>query len=91
MSAEQSAVVMLMGATGIRQIDDDTIDEFVRRADLYDTYVGGWLFGIGGEPVAVTRKILTDMMGEHAAVWSDVGLLTPEEFDRTIRLAKAAR
>lgn len=90
LSAEQGAVVQLMMATGIRRIDSDTIDEFVRRADLYDTYVGGWLFE-NGEPVAMTRKILVDMMDGHAAVWSDAELLTPEQFDRMVALAKASR
>lgn len=90
LSAEEGAVVQLMFATGIRRIDAETIDEFVLRADLYDTYVGGWLYE-NGEPVAMTRKILTDTMGEHPAVWSDAGLLNPEEFQRIIRRAKAAR
>lgn len=93
MSPEVSVIAYLTGATGIRRIDDDTIDEFVRRADLYDTYIGGTtLREIGtGEEIAITRKILTETMGENTALWTDAGLLTPEEFDRMIRVARASR
>lgn len=93
MSPEQAALVFMTGATGIRRIDNDTIDEFVRRADLYDTYIGGSGLQIlgTGEPVAMTRKIVTETMGENTALWTNAGLLTPEGFDRMIRTARAAR
>ena len=93
MSPEQWAIVHLMGGTGIRRIDEDTIDEFVRRADLYDTYIGGIeLRDIEtGARVPVTRQIIVETMAGHPALWSNVGLMTPEAFDRTIRTAKASR
>ncbi|MGH3585894.1 MAG: hypothetical protein ACRDQ0_06190 [Pseudonocardia sp.] len=92
MSPEQSAIVYLTGGTGIRRIDDETIDEFVRRADLYDTYIGGInLRDIEtGEKVPVTRQIITEAMAGHPALWTNAGLVTPEAFDRMIRVAKAA-
>ncbi len=88
---ELAAVLDLMMSTGIRRIDDDTIDEFVHRADLYDTYVGGISLRdlSTGEPVAMTRKILLEAMGDNVAIWRDAWLITPEAFDRTIREAKA--
>lgn len=90
---EQAAVIGLMGATGIRRIDDDTIDEFVRRADLHDTYVGGIALRelSTGEPVVMTRKILLEALGDNEAIWSNAGLITPEGFDQMIRTAKAVR
>lgn len=93
MSPEQAAIVYLTGATGIRRIDDETIDEFVRRADLYDTYIGGITLRelSTGEEIAMTRKIVNETMGDNRALWTDAGLLTPEGFDRMIRTAKAAR
>lgn len=90
MNPKQGAVVMLMKAVGIRRIDTDTIDEFVRRADLYSTYVTSYLFE-GGEDIAMTRKVVAEVMAGHPAVWSDGDLLTSEEFDRMIRLAKTNR
>lgn len=90
LTPKQGAVIMLMGAVGIRRIDTETIDEFVRRADLYDTYVAGWLFE-NGEYLAMTRKILIETMAGHPAIWSDGDLFTPEEFDRMIRTAKTNR
>lgn len=89
LSPEQAAVTMLMHATGIRRIDAETVDEFVRRADLYDTYFGAYLREIDGGPVAMTRKILTETMGENTALWTDSDLVTPEEFDRAVRSQKA--
>lgn len=86
---EEGAVWSLMHATGIRRIDAETIDEFVRRADLYDTYFGACLREIDGDPIAMTRKILTETMGENTALWTDADLVTPEEFDRAIRSQKA--
>ncbi len=93
MSPEQSAVVHLTGGTGIRRIDDETIDEFVRRADLYDTYIGGIdLLEIGtGKRVPITRQVITEAMAGYPALWTNAGLITPEAFDRMIRTAKAAR
>lgn len=93
MSPEQSAVVYLTGGTGIRRIDDETIDEFVRRADLYDTYIGGInLLEIGtGKRVPITRQVITEAMAGYPALWTNAGLITPEAFDRMIRTAKAAR
>lgn len=93
MSPEQLAVVYLMGGTGIRRIDDESIDEFVRRADLYDTYIGGIELRNSEthERVPVTRQVITEAMGGNAALWSDAGLVTPEAFDRMIRIAKSAR
>lgn len=87
---EQMAVLELMMSTGIRRIDDDTIDEFVRRADLHNTYVGGIILRemSTGEPVVMTRKILLEAMGDNMAIWRDAWLLTPEAFDRIIRTAK---
>lgn len=90
MSPEQGAVVKLMGVTGIRRIDADTIDEFVRRADLYSTYVTSYLFD-GRQHVSMTRKILVEVMDRYPAIWSDGDLFTPEEFDHTIRMAKTNR
>lgn len=90
MSPKQGAVVMLMKAVGIRRIDADTIDEFVRRADLYSTYVTSYLFE-GGEDIAMTRKVVVEVMADYPAVWSDGDLFTPEEFDRMIRSAKTNR
>jgi hypothetical protein len=92
MTPEQQAVVYLTGATGIRRIDKDTIDEFVRRADLYDTYIGGIDLRdyLTGESVPVTRQVITEAMAGHPALWTTAGLITPEAFDRMIRVAKAA-
>ena len=92
MSPEQSAIVYLMGGTGIRRVDDDTLDEFVRRADLYDTYIGGIdLRDIDTqERVPITRQVIMQALGGNAALWSNAGLITPEAFDRMIRLAKSA-
>lgn len=93
MSPEQAAIVYLTGGTGIRRIDDETIDEFVRRADLYDTYIGGIdLLEIGtGKRVPITRQVITEAMAGHPVLWTNAGLVTPEAFDRMIRTAKAAR
>lgn len=93
MSPEQSAVVYLTGCTGIRRIDDDTIDEFVRRADLYDTYIGGIdLLDIDtGKRVPVTRQIITEAMAGHPVLWTNAGLVTQGAFDRMILTAKNAR
>lgn len=90
LSAELGAVVLLMGAVGIRRIDRNTIDEFVRRADLYDTYVAGWLFK-DGEQVSMTRKILVDSMEGYPAIWSDGEVMGEINFDRMIRQAKTNR
>lgn len=90
LSPEQGAVVMLMGAVGIRRIDGGTIDEFVRRADLYSTYVTSYLFE-NGEDVALTRKILVETMDMYPVIWSDGDLIAAEEFDRIIRNAKTNR
>lgn len=93
MSPEESAIVYLMNAVGIRRIDADKIDEFVQRADLYDTYVGGSLLRdlSTGEDVAMTRKILTETMGDNVALWTDARLIDPGTFNRMIRVSKAAR
>lgn len=92
MSPEQSAIVYLTGGTGIRRIDDETIDEFVRRADLYDTYIGGIdLLEIGtGKRVPITRQVIIEAMAGHPVLWTNAGLMTPESFDRMIRVAKSA-
>lgn len=87
MSAKQGAVVSLMDAAGIRRVNGDTIDEFVRRADLYSTYRAPYLFE-GGEYVAMTRKIIVEAMDGYPAIWSDGDLIASEEFDRMIQLAK---
>lgn len=93
MSPEQTAVVYLTGGTGIRRIDEDTIDEFVRRADLYDTYIGGInLMEIGTSTrVPITRQIINEALGGNAALWTNAGLVTPEAFDRMIRIAKSVQ
>lgn len=91
MSAEQAAVVNLMHYVGIRRIDNSTTDEFVRRADLYSTYIGTMLHE-NGEPVAMTRKILTDVMGDNVAVARPgVELIDPGAFERQIQLARMNR
>lgn len=92
MTPEQAAVVYLTAAVGIRRIDDETIDEFVRRADLYDTYIGGIdLRDLStGNPVPITRQIIREALSGNPALWTNAGLITPEGFDRMIRVAKAA-
>lgn len=93
MSAEQAAVVNLMHFVGIRKIDDGSMDEFVRRADLYSTYVGSMMYeSAHGRPVAMTRKILTDAMGDNVAVARPgVELIDPNTFERQIQLARVGR
>lgn len=92
MSPEQSVVVYLTGCTGISRVDNETIDEFVRRADLYDTYIGGLdLVDIGtGNKVPVTRQIIVEAMSGHPVLWTNAGLVTQGAFDRMIRVAKDA-
>ena len=80
-------------ADGIRRIDGGSIDEFVRRADLYSTYVGSMMYeGAHGRPVAMTRKILADAMGDNVAVARPgVELIDPGTFDRQIQSARVNR
>lgn len=93
MSPEESAITYLTHAVGIRRIDADTIDEFVCRADLYDTYIGGSLLRdlSTGEDIAMTRKILTETMGDNVALWTDARLIDPDTFNRMVRVSKVSR
>lgn len=90
---EQMAVLDLMMSVGMRRIDDETIDEFVRRADLHNTYVGGITLRelSTAEPIVMTRKILLEAMGDNEAIWRDSWVISTEAFERIIREAKAAR
>lgn len=92
MTPEQAAVTYLTAAVGIRRIDEDSIDEFVRRADLYDTYIGGinLLDMSTGSQVPVTRQIIREAMSGHPVLWTDAGLIMQHAFDRMIRIAKEA-
>lgn len=89
-SPELAAVVYMTGAVGIRIIDQDSLDEFVRRADLYDTHIGGSMLRDleTGETVSLTRKIIVEAMAGHPTLWTTAGLITQGAFDRMIRIAK---
>lgn len=89
LTPEQGAVVILMEKVGMNWITVDSLDEFVRRADLYTTHVASCLFE-DGEEVVVTRKIITSVMNGCRVMWSDSETMGDMQFDHMIRQAKEA-
>lgn len=66
---------------GIPVLDRKTLDEFVRRADLLQAYIGTVLNGTGGEPRILGRADFVKLLPFARTNWSFV---KKSEFDQRI-------
>lgn len=90
LTVEQTAFLFMTMSVGMPRLDEKTIDEFVRRVDLWQTYVGPFLTE-NGKTVPVTRKILAEILAGHKAAWTNVNRITKRDFDAVIKKEKEAR
>ena len=86
----QKAFINATIAVGMPRLDESTINEFVRRIELYQTYVQGFLGDRDGQ-VDVTRKMLLNMLGEeYVAAGTNATRLIKRDFDAAMRTEEAA-
>lgn len=90
MTPEQQAFIHLSRAVGIRRLDADSLDEFVRRIELYQTYITTFVFDENG-PVILGRKDMQEMLGsQYVAAWTSFEEITQTKFDAYMKKEKAA-
>lgn len=82
----QYAFTLLSGAIGMPVLDEKTIDEFTRRADLYQKYIGNVLSNSNG-PMVFTRADFETLMPGAWTNWTKVG---KRDFDIAMKREKAA-
>jgi len=90
LTVEQQAFLIMTMSVGMPRLDEKTADEFVRRVDLWQTYVGPFLTE-GGRTVPVTREILAEILNGHKAAWTNASRITKRDFDAAIKKEKGAR
>lgn len=66
---------------GIPRLNRDTLDEFVRRADLMQAYVGPVMVKPDGAPLVFTRADFVALLPEARTNWTAVG---KRDFDATM-------
>lgn len=77
-------------AVGMPRLNETTINEFVRRIELYQTYTQAFLYDKDGQ-VDLTRKMLLDMLGDtYTAACTNVTPLTRRDFDAAMKKEEAA-
>lgn len=77
-------------AVGMPRLDAKTMDEFVRRIELYQTYVQHLLYSADG-PLALDRQMLLAMLGdEYTAACTNASRVTKRDFDAALKREKAA-
>lgn len=85
----QEAFINATGAVGMPRLDKTTIDEFVRRIELYQTYVQHLMYNQDG-PLKLDRAMLLDMLGNHKAACTNFTRVTKRDFDADMKREKAA-
>lgn len=77
-------------AVGMPRLDIKTMDEFVRRIELYQTYVQHLMYNADG-PLALDREMLLAMLGsEYTAACTNASRVTKRDFDAALKKEKAA-
>lgn len=90
MTPEERAFILLSRSVGMRRLDSDTIDEFVRRIELYQTYFTTFVYDENG-PVILGRKDMLDMLGDrYTAAWTAFSETSTTKFDAAVKKEKAA-
>lgn len=88
LSPVQQAFLALSGmGLGIPKLDRKTLDEFVRRADLLQAYVGVVWHNGDGTPRVFTRADFMELMPSARTNWSPV---TTTKFNQLIRVERDA-
>lgn len=84
---QQAFLVLNEMGIGIPRLDRSTIDEFVRRADLLQTYVGiVWRNG-DGTPRIFTRADFTELLAGARTNWT---ARSKRDFDQAMKKEIAA-
>lgn len=85
---QQAFLSLSQMGIGIARLNRSTIDEFVRRADLMQTYVGTvWTNG-DGSPRVFTRADFMELMPQANTNWSTIG---KQAFDKLMEKPIADR
>lgn len=83
----QYGFTLLSGGIGMPVLDEKTIDEFTRRADLYQKYIGPVLAD-GNGPRILTRVDFETLM---PGAWTNWTKVSKRDFDADMKREKAAR
>lgn len=86
----QAAFINATMAVGVPRLDRKTIDEFVRRTELLQTYVQKLLYDQDG-PLDLNRDMLLGMLGDHQAACTNANRLSQRDFNAAMKKEKAAR
>lgn len=77
-------------AVGMPRLDAKTMDEFVRRIELYQAYVQHLMHNADG-PLALDRGMLLAMLGgKYVAACTNASRVTKRNFDAALAKEKAA-
>lgn len=85
----QEAFINASGAIGMSRLDAKTMDEFVRRVELYQTYIQAFLFSHEG-PLHLNRQMLEEMLGDHVSARTNWTPVNKRDFDASMKKEKAA-
>lgn len=79
--------VLLEGGLGVPVLDRSTLDEFVRRADLFQAYISVLWRNGDGTPRIFHREDWVELLPRAGSNWSKVSKV---EFDRSMKPQIAA-
>lgn len=80
---QQYAFMLLSNCIGMPTLDRSTIDEFVRRVDLYQTYLGPVLHsGKDGTSVLLDRTYLMSLLPGGA--WTNATKVSKRDYDASL-------
>lgn len=88
-TAEQQAFMLLTMGVGMPRLDEKTMPEFVRRIELYQTYIGSFMQDKDG-PVDMTKDILREMLDGYDAAWTNANRMNRREFGAFIEKERVA-
>lgn len=74
--------VLLEGGLGVPVLDRNTLDEFVRRADLFQTYISVLWSNGDGTPRILHREDWVELLPRAGSNWGKIG---KADFDRSMK------
>lgn len=83
LTLEQASFLTMTQMVGMPRLDLRTADEFLRRVDLFQTYMAPLYVGPSG-PMKVERETVFRILQGNVGAWTNVQPVSREVFDREI-------
>lgn len=89
MADVQTAFVQLSGALGMPRLDRTTVEEFARRAELYQAYVG-YVLSNGSGPQYFGLRDFLEMLKTTPVAWTNWTKVSKRDFDADMKREREA-